>query len=58
MGVEVIRHWKELLLEGASLMTLAQACIALLLIELWGLKTIWKLLTRDQLSVTSKGGVP
>ena len=46
MEVEIIRHWKELLLEGASFITLAQACIALLLIELWGLKKIWKLLAR------------
>jgi hypothetical protein len=46
MDVETIRRWKELVLEGASLLTLAQACLALFLIELWGLKKIWKLLTR------------
>ena len=46
MRMEVLRHVKELVLEGASLMTLLMACIALLLIEFWGIKKIWKLVKK------------
>jgi hypothetical protein len=44
--VEMLRHVKELVLEGASLMTLLMACVALLLIEFWGIKKIWKIVMK------------
>ena len=46
MSVELLRQIKELVLEGASLMTLLMACIALLLIEFWGIKKIWKIVMK------------
>lgn len=45
MDLETIRHAKEVVLEVTSLVTLAQACIAILLIEFWGLKKIWTIIT-------------
>lgn len=44
MDLETIRHGKEIVLEVTSLLTLAEACVALLLIEFWGLKKIWKII--------------
>ena len=46
MEVETIRRGKEIVLELASLLTLVQACAALLLIEFWGLRKIWKIITK------------
>jgi hypothetical protein len=45
MNPETIRHTKEIVLEVTSLLTLMEACVALLLIEFWGLKKIWTIIT-------------
>jgi len=44
MAVETLRQLKEFILEGVSVMTLLMACVAVLLIEFWGIKKIWKLI--------------
>ena len=46
MPLETIGHWKELLLEAVSLITLFQACLALVLVEAWGLKKIWEIVRK------------
>ena len=43
MGLETLHYLKEVTLEAASLLTLVMACVALLLIEFWGIRKIWKL---------------
>lgn len=47
MNVEMLRQAKELILEGASLATLLMACAAVLLIEFWGIKKIWKIVMKS-----------
>ena len=44
MDLETMRHAKEIVLEVTSLITLAEACAALLLIACWGLKKIWMII--------------
>ena len=46
MPLETLHEIKELVLEGISLLTLLMACVAILLIEFWGLKKIWKLIAK------------
>jgi hypothetical protein len=46
MPLNTLHELKEVILDAFSIITLLTACLAVLLIELWGLKKIWKLLTR------------
>ena len=45
MDLKAVRRGKEIILEVTSLLTLAQACIAILLVEFWGLEKIWNIIT-------------
>jgi hypothetical protein len=47
VNVETLRQAKELILEGASVATLLMACAAVLLIEFWGIKKIWKIVMKS-----------
>ena len=43
MSPKVIRMWKERAIEAMCFLTLVMACMAVLLIEFWGLMKIWSL---------------
>ena len=45
---------KSLIVEGIGLSSLPLAGIALLLIEFWGIKKIWRLMNSDQTSSSGK----